>query len=236
MLLRAAIVVLLVLNLGVGAWWLWAGGPAPAPAQPPNVEDVPGLRLLSEAPVAPVPAAAQLPAATKAVAEAMAARQAASPVAVPAAAPAEICLRFGPFADAAARDALRPALASALRLVAREQPARPARGWRVMLPAQPSREAAVALAERMKAAGIGDLYVMGEGPDANSIALGRFGSEAAARRREAELRGKGFAAQASPVGGNPAQWWLDVRLPAAADRAAVAAFGPSRAVACDSLR
>ncbi|HMT39160.1 MAG TPA: SPOR domain-containing protein, partial [Thermomonas sp.] len=154
----------------------------------------------------------------------------------PASAPGEACLSFGPFADAAARDALRPALASALQLVAREQPAKPTRGWRVMLPAQPTREAAVALAERIKAAGINDLYVMGEGPEANSIALGRFGAEEAARRREAELRAKGFPAQASPLGGSPAQWWLDVRLSANADRAAVAAFGPSRPVACDTLR
>lgn len=101
---------------------------------------------------------------------------------------------------------------------------------------QEGREAAVALAERIKAAGISDLYVMGEGPEANSIALGRFGAEEAARRREAELRAKGFPAQASPLGGSPAQWWLDVRLSANADRAAVAAFGPSRPVACDSLR
>ena len=53
---------------------------------------------------------------------------------------------------------------------------------------------------------------------------------------EAELRAKGFPAQASSLGGSPAQWWLDVRLSANADRAAVAAFGPSRPVACNSLR
>ena len=233
MFLRAAILVLLVLNLGVGAWWLWAGGPAPAPASASrDIEGVPGLRLVAEAPPPAPPAVATPPG----VAEASPAGSPTVAVAAPASAPGEACLSFGPFADAAARDALRPALASALQLVDREQPAKPTRGWRVMLPAQPSREAAVALAERIKAAGINDLYVMGEGPDANSIALGRFGGEEAARRREAELRAKGFPAQASPLGGNPAQWWLDVRLSANADRAAVAAFGPSRPVACDTLR
>ena len=228
MFLRAAILVLLVLNLGVGAWWLWAGGPAPALASASrDIESVPGLRLVAEAPP---------PAPPPGVAEASPAGPSTVAVAAPASAPGEACLSFGPFADAAARDALRPALASALQLVAREQPAKPTRGWRVMLPAQPTREAAVALAERIKAAGINDLYVMGEGPEANSIALGRFGGEEAARRREAELRAKGFPAQASSLGGSPAQWWLDVRLSANADRAAVAAFGPSRPVACDTLR
>jgi hypothetical protein len=232
MFLRAAILVLLVLNLGVGAWWWLAGVPAPAPTQASaNVEGVPVLRLAAAARPATAAVARPSPApSTNADAPVV------PPAPTPAATPGEVCLSFGPFADAAARDALRPALASALQLVPREQPARPARGWRVMLPAQASREAAVALAERIKAAGISDLYVMGAGPDANSIALGRFGSEAAARRREAELRGKGFAAQALPVGGGPGQWWLDVRLPATADRAAVAAFGPSRPVACDTLR
>ena len=230
MLLRAAILVLLVLNLGVGAWWLWAGGPMPAFAGASrDIEGVPGLRLVAEAPPAPAPVVAMPPP------DATSATDGAPAAVAPVATAGEACLSFGPFADAASRDALRPALASALQVVAREQPARAARGWRVMLP-QPTRDAAVALAERMKAAGISDLYVMGEGRDANSIALGRFGSEQAARRREAELQGKGFPAQASPLGGSPAQWWLDVRLPANADRAAVAAYGPSRPVPCDTLR
>src|SRR5690606_18392271 len=126
--------------------------------------------------------------------------------------------------------------AAGVPAVPRDSPARAARGWKVATPALGSREEAVAMAERIKAAGVSDLYVMNEGVDANSIALGRFGGEQAARRREAELRGKGFAAQATPLGDTPAQAWLDARVPAAANRGALAAMAPSRTIDCATLR
>ena len=92
------------------------------------------------------------------------------------------------------------------------------------------------MGERIKAAGISDWYVMNDGGDANSIALGRYGSEEAARRREAELQAKGIPAQAEPLGDTTAQAWLDARLPADANRAALAAIAPSKPVDCASLR
>ena len=118
----------------------------------------------------------------------------------------------------------------------RETPARSGRGWKVYLPAFATREEAKAMGERIKAAGISDWYVMNEGADANTIALGRYGSEEAARRREAELKAKGFAAQAEPLGDTRAQSWLDARLPANANRASLAAISPSKTVDCATLR
>ncbi len=92
------------------------------------------------------------------------------------------------------------------------------------------------MGEKIKAAGIADWYVMNAGGDANSIALGRYASEDAARRRESELTSKGIPAQAEPLGDTAAQAWLDARLPAAADRAALAAIAPSKAVDCAPRR
>ena len=237
------IVMLVMLNLGVGIWWAVRPSERAEVAATTARADAPTLRLLNEA---PPPVASPAPAAVDAVTTPqVAATPAVETPAAPAPVPepeapvqaAPVCLRFGPFDSTAARDAARNTLAGlGVQGVPRESTARPARGWKVSIAPQASREAAVALAERIKAAGVSDLYVMGEGDDTNSIALGRFGSEQAARRREAELQGKGFPAQASPLGGSPAQWWLDVRLPANADRAAVAAFGPSRPVPCDTLR
>lgn len=231
MLLRATIVILVMLNLGAAAWWLLRPLVAGATDTQAATVDAPGLRLVDEpvaaitsaaAPAAPLPATPQVQAEV---------------AAVPASTTSELCLRFGPFAETAARDAARAALSAAgVSAVTRDIPARSARGWKVAMPALASREEAVAMAERIKAAGISDLYVMNEGADANSVALGRFGSEDAARRREAELRGKGFAAQATPLGDTPAQAWLDARLPAAANRAAVAAVAPSRGIDCATLR
>ena len=231
MLLRATIVILVMLNLGAAAWWLLRPVVASATERQAVAGDAPRLRLVGEPVAAITPATAPIaPSPPTPPAQAEVAT-------VPASTTSEVCLRFGPFAETTARDAARAALSAAgVSAVTRDIPARSARGWKVAMPALASREEAVAMAERIKAAGINDLYVMNEGTDANSIALGRFGGEEAARRREAELRGKGFAAQATPLGDTPAQAWLDARLPAMANRAAVTAVAPSRGIDCATLR
>ena len=228
MILRAAIVFLLILNLGVAAWWIGGGNAAPASAAAPMPAGVPGLRLVSEvAPVAPpatVPAAVSTATATE------------PPSETPAAAP-EQCLRFGPFADDAARNAARAALFSfGIAPVPRETAARSSRGWKVHIPAFASRADANAMGEKIKAAGIRDWYVMNEGDAANGIALGRYGSEESARRREAELKAKGIPAQAEALGDSTAQAWLDARLPAGVNRTALAGIAPSKPVDCATLR
>lgn len=232
--LRATIVILVMLNLGAAAWWLLRPVVASATETHAVAADAPRLRLVGEpvAVIAPAKAQGTSPSPLSATPPAQA-----EVATVPASTTSEVCLRFGPFAETTARDAARAALSAAgISALTRDSPARSARGWKVAMPALASREEAVAMAERIKAAGINDLYVMNEGADANSIALGRFGGEEAARRREAELRGKGFAAQATPLGDTPAQAWLDARLPAAANRAALAAVGPSRGIDCATLR
>jgi hypothetical protein len=227
MLLRAAIVMLLMLNLGAAGWW--AFGPE-ARAATSSPEGANSLRLLAESPP-PMPAVASPSAAPESPAP--------PPVAaVPAGTPAApVCLRFGPFADAAARDAARATLQGmGAQATARDVPARGVRGWKVFLPPQASREAAQALAEKLKAAGISDLFVLAQGEDANSIALGRFSSEAGARARQAELQGKGVQASVGPIGGTPAQAWLEARLPTGADGAALAKLAPAQPLDCTRLR
>ena len=233
MLLRATLVILVMLNLGAALWWISGAHGAVAPPAAVTA-DAPQLRLLHEAvpapvetttPAQPMPAAAE-PSSGSGVAGAR--------MDVPA---APVCLRFGPFADAAASQAAGGALARVgVRTIARQTPARATRGWKVATSPFASREAAVAVAERLRAAGVSDLYVMGEGPDANSIALGRYGSEDAARRRQADLRGKGVEAIAQPLGGGPMQEWLDARLPAGTDPASLPQVAPARALDCATLR
>ena len=233
MLLRATLVILVMLNLGAALWWISGAQGAVAPPAAVTA-DAPQLRLLHEAvpapvetttPAQPMPAAAE-PSSGSGVAGAR--------MDVPA---APVCLRFGPFADAAASQAAGGALARVgVRTIARQTPARATRGWKVATSPFASREAAVAVAERLRAAGVSDLYVMGEGPDANSIALGRYGSEDAARRRQADLRGKGVDAIAQPLGGGPMQEWLDARLPAGTDPASLPQVAAARALDCSTLR
>jgi cell division septation protein DedD len=237
MILRAAIVFLLMLNLGVAAWWL--GGADLRTAAPVHVVDTsqPGLRLVDE-PVADKPAAGSASIASPSMpipAKPVPVEQPATPLAP--AAPTALCLSFGPFADAAARDAVRPRLqALSQKLVARDAQARSARGWRVYMPPLASRDEAQALVDKIKAAGINDWYIIANGDEANSVALGRYGSEDGARRRQAQLAGKGFTARAEPLGDTPPQWWLDARFAAAASRAALAAIAPSRPLDCARLQ
>ena len=226
MLLRAAIVFLLVLNIGIAAWWISGGNEVPGPVAPAMPANVPGLRLVSEIP-APKPVAAPAPDLAAAAPVVQAPDQPAGDAQ---------CLRFGPFADGPARDAARAALSAAgVAAIPQDTAARSGRGWKVHVPSFASREEARAMGERIKAAGISDWYVMNDGGDANSIALGRYGSEEAARRREADLKAKGIPAQAEPLGETSAQAWLDARLPADANGAALAAIAPSKPVDCASL-
>lgn len=260
MLARAVIVLLVVLNLGVAAWWLSGGSAAAPPPPPASPDDVPRLRLLSEVPpaqrpaapppasVAPPPtpmaesAAAQAPAASEPPPEAPVAPPLAANAALP---PGARCLAIGPFADAAVAGAARSRLqAGALRLRDRVQSPPAARGWRVWMPPQADNAAAVALAARLREAGFADQYVLGAGEDANAVALGRFGSESAARQREAAVRAAGFAeVRAAPLGGQPLaapQRWVDVAFaatgPSSADLRELAGAPRADSVDCAALR
>lgn len=215
---RALIVLLLVLNLGVAAWWLLRDAP-PAPARTASAADVPGLRLVSELPAAE---RTRLQAGRAGEAPTTPAPAAATPdddgngtVATPVQ-----CYAFGPFADADAAEAARTALAgTGRRLSVRREAGRGGTHWDVRMPSQADRAAAQALASRIDAAGFKDYYVIATGAAANSIALGRFGDEQAARRHQAALQAAGFAALVDAPQ-QAERWWLDLEL----DRAASGDF------------
>ena len=78
-----------------------------------------------------------------------------------------------------------------------------AAGWRVDLPPLASAAAAEATAARIAAAGFADYLVLREGPQANGIALGRYGTREAAQRRLANLQAAGFAARCDRIQADP---------------------------------
>lgn len=232
--LRALIVFLAVLNLGITAWWL-----SRPDATPTVIEDAPSgiarLQLVSERPGTPPAPAPVSEATATAPTEAKAAEAATPPPAAP-----ERCVSLGPFADAAslaaAQTALRP---GALRLRTRETREGGERGWRVYVPAAADRAAANAIADKLKAAGFTDLLVVGDGAEANSIALGRFSGEARAQQHAETLRAAGFQAKAETLGEVRTTGWIDLALkddtdPAAARRASGAAH--ARTIDCAGVR
>lgn len=177
---RALLVLLVVLNLGVAAWWL----ARPAAIQPPlpaAPEGVPRLQLVGEAgqaAPAPVPVA---------------------PV---------VCLRLGPYVEPDDLQRARLHLQSlAIDASVLREAREPATRWRVMLPPPAGEEDAEALAQRIAAAGFGDLQVVEEGMEAGSIALGVFTHDAAAGTHRDALRAAGFDARLYPDGGD-VQWLL----------------------------
>ena len=201
MLLRALIVLLVVVNLGVAAWWA-TRAPPPAPGHPASPVGVPRLQLLREAP--------------------RLVRPASSPPAAAAPAATTQCYRFGPYASPAAlRRAYARVLPQVASVEARETAGGTASGWRVYMPPLASRAEAQATVDRLTAAGIDDLMLVPGGAEANAIALGRYSSEAGARRRQAALAAAGFSAQVAPLGVDT-QGWLHVGAGDGFDAARVA--------------
>lgn len=179
MIVRLLLVVLVMLNLSAAVWWLFHRDPALAASA--TTSTIPALKLADAA---------------------HAATEAAPPV-IPADA---VCASFGPFADAATTEQAKQQLRSqAIRVDAR-QVAQAGRGYDVILPATDSTGSA--MLERLKAAGIKDMFAIRDGADAGGVALGHFGSQDGAQRRLAELQGKGFQPRIRPAG--QATFWLDV--------------------------
>lgn len=213
MLIRAVVVLLVMLNLGVAAWWIFRPDPTVVVATPTSPQP-PRLQLASER-VASTPA----PAGTAAMVRPATPSTATSPSAPMSDVAGSQCFTLGPFVDDAAVSAARASLQPRVtRLQVRQAPTA-RHGWRVWLPSLADHDAAVAMAARIDAAGFKDYYVVPTGSEANSIALGRFGNEDAAKRQQSMLAAAGFPAQAAPLG-TVAQW-IDVMGSAGLDTASL---------------
>lgn len=260
--LRALIVLLAVMNLGVALWWALRPAPEPEPLPEPPA-GASRLLLASEADPQALEAAALAAQSTAvetgaggadgadetdALADAdsdpdaedgsiAAAEQAGSP-SESTAATELTCYRLGPWQQQAQVTAARATLQPRVqRIVQREVPVDPS-GWRVLLPPLASRDLAQATVARLEASGFNDHFIIGQGDEANAIALGRFTAEERARRHQAALGAAGFNARVEPLGGGEPSLWLDVvalQLDAEAARIATQAEQVSE-IGCASLQ
>jgi len=202
-----------------------APAPAPrsstaAPAAAITQASVPASTPAASAPIAPVSGAS----ATSALAAAATRAKAPTtptPTPLPAVATATSpkrayrCLAVGPFANQVDLRAARTAIASrTVRSRQRQEQTSESRGWRVFLPAQATREQALAQARRLEAKGIKDYFVVTvQGELQNSVALGLFHDPANARKRRDEVAAAGFPARMSERTETTPVWWLDVVVP-----------------------
>ena len=259
--LRALIVLLAVMNLGVALWWALRPAPEPEPLPEPPA-GASRLLLASEADPQALEAAALAAQSTAvetgaggadgadetdALADAdpdaedgsiAAAELAGSPPESTAATPELTCYRLGPWQQQAQVTAARATLQPRVqRIVQREVPVDPS-GWRVLLPPLASRDLAQATVARLEASGFNDHFIIGQGDEANAIALGRFTAEERARRHQAALGAAGFNVRVEPLGGGEPSLWLDVvalQLDAEAARIATQAEQVSE-IGCASLQ
>ncbi len=187
MFIRLLLLLLLAANIGVATWLVLAQR-QPAPRLPLSDPGVPPLVLLAErAPRTPNRPAPRAPAPRNLT-----------------------CTSLGPFdtqADLrAAMNALTPVVD---RIQFRERARTQSYGHVVFLPAQPSREAALAFARQLSARGVRDYYVVSSGDQQNTISLGLFREVSNAERRRAELAAMGFDAEIAERTETRPEYFLD---------------------------
>ncbi|KJV36712.1 SPOR domain-containing protein [Luteibacter yeojuensis] len=196
-----------------------SAGAMPAVNSPGTAVAHAGSASVAAAPVAaasaPVPAPAPEPEPQR-EAPKVAAATSAPPATVPTSPKRSYrCLAVGPFATQVDLRSTRTALASrTVRSRQRQEQTTESHGWRVFLPAQPTRELALAQAKRLEAKGVKDYFVVTvQGELQNSVALGLFHDPANARKRRDEVIAAGFPARMSERTETTPVWWLDVVVP-----------------------
>ena len=193
MLSRILFLLLLAMNIGVALWLYFAPQPR-AHAFVATDPGVPKLVLLSEREHANEGTAAELASAPEAAAE-----------------PRNgICNSLGPFPTQAdmrgALNALTPLVA---RIQYREARSTETRGYWVYLPAQTSREKALALARQLSERGVRDYYVVTAGDQPNTISLGLFHDQVNAEKRRDEVARLGFAPDVIARTEELPVYWID---------------------------
>lgn len=125
------------------------------------------------------------------------------------------CLAIGPFTNQVDLRSTRTALAPrTVRSRQRQEQTSESHGWRVFLPAQATRDLALAQARRLEAKGVKDYFVVSAaGELQNSVALGLFHDPANAKKRRDEVIAAGFPARMSERTEVTPVWWLDVVVP-----------------------
>ncbi|UPG95298.1 SPOR domain-containing protein [Luteibacter aegosomatissinici] len=214
-----------------------AGSAAPAKAPVGAANEKPAAAVATP-PVTPATHPAPTPPAAAPEAEKAVADAPAPPATVPTSAKRSYrCLAVGPFATQVDLRTARTALGSrTVRSRQRQEQTTESHGWRVFLPAQATRDQALAQAKRLEAKGIKDYFVVtAQGELQNSVALGLFHDPANARKRRDEVIAAGFPARMSERTETTPVWWLDVVVPDDASndvRKAIRAPATARPTGC----
>jgi len=200
----------------------------PVPAVPAAAEPASAATTVpaAEAAAKPAEAAATETAIAGAVISAPEPRYVPEPEPV-AAAPALLCSRIGPFADEAAAKSVSSYLASQGQVDSHQATAQVFVGYWVLIPPQPSRSAAKAIGEQLKAKGIKDFWIVGKGAVKNGISLGVFSQKENVDGFAKRIRAKGFTVEIRNKTKTTQQLWLDYRGSKAIDPAVINTRAPA---------
>ena len=217
MIARPVLIFLIVLNLGAALWWSLHTSRAPARSR---MDALPPLEIARDVGNAPAVAPD---------------RASVTPPKAAVAADAH-CVLLGAYGEA--RD-VQQALA-VLRGVGVQADAitrlNSPRGFNVLIPPLSSPEAAAIVQVKLRDAGFQDQFLIRQGAQSNGIALGRFGTETAARALLTRLKAAGFQAQLSPVGASTTELWIHAVHGSEHDESALRSLASARQVktiACD---
>lgn len=124
---------------------------------------------------------------------------------------AAVCQTIGPLDNEARANAVKTALSDyADRLTVRRDASANRSGFIVLSADQKTLAAAKALAAKMSAAGVEDLYVFGRGPNRGRVSLGLYNGEKSARQRVQGIQALGFVAEAVPRDPVANRYWVNV--------------------------
>jgi RND family efflux transporter MFP subunit len=123
------------------------------------------------------------------------------------------CRKIGPFADEVDADRIASTLRDHGEVFTKHISRRLVGSGHLVVSAQQgSIHAARTLAADIRATGIEDLFVFGEGPNAGRVALGLYEERSLAELRQRKLLELGFESEMQPHSKMKPEYWLDVEL------------------------
>lgn len=123
------------------------------------------------------------------------------------------CRTIGPLDDEGRVAAVKAALQGHVgQLLVRQQVDSKKNGFVIVSNNQGSVAKAKVLAEKMRAAGVDDLFVFGRGPHKGRVSLGLYKGPKMAEERVREVQAAGFAAQAIPRESKTTRYFVDVEV------------------------
>ncbi len=123
--------------------------------------------------------------------------------------PVAYCGTLGPFKSHIQAKRIRRKLGALQKIGIEQKPTLVDKSYWVLIPPLPTRKEARAVVEKLKAAGIKDLWLVPKGEMRNAISLGLYSRRDAAYSHAENLHKKGFEVEVKPKQEEVSRYWLE---------------------------